>query len=118
MAEQLWQIIQITCTGIMTVGGAGTICVALYRWAKKPDTNRDEKLKGHDEKLDNDNRRIKALERRQEEEEEATTMLMRAILALMNHALDGNQTADLLQAEKDMQEFLIKKRRYNDDNTR
>jgi hypothetical protein len=74
MINQLWNFIQVASAGVITIGGAGTIFVALYRWAKKPDVNRDEKLKGHDEKLDNDNRRLNDLERKQAETEEAMQM--------------------------------------------
>lgn len=111
MIEQFWEVIQVACAGVMTIGGAGAIFVALYRWAKKPDINRDEKIKAHDEMLDRDNRRIKNLERRQEENEDATTELMRAIIAIMGHAIDGNNIDELKQAKKDLNEFLTGKRR-------
>lgn len=109
MIEQLWDIIQIGCAGVMTIGGAGAIFVALYRWAKKPDLNRDEKLKGHDEKLDNDNRRIIDIERRMAANEQANEVTMRSILALMNNAIDGDHVDDLKKARDDMNDFLFNK---------
>lgn len=83
--------------------------VALYRWSKKPDINRDEKLKGHDEMLDNDNKRINELEKKAEETEEALQILMKSMLALMSHSIDGNHTDDLKKARDDMQEYLIRR---------
>ena len=109
MINQLWNIIQVACAGVMTIGGAGAIFVALYRWAKKPDINRDEKLKGHDEKLDNDNRRLNDLERKQAETEEALQVLMKSMLALMNHSIDGNNTEELKNARDNMHEYLIRR---------
>lgn len=109
MISQLWDAIQVASAGIITLGGAGAIFVALYRWAKKPDINRDEKLKGHDEKLDNDNRRLNDLERKQAETEEALQVLMKSMLALMNHSIDGNNTEELKNARDNMHEYLIRR---------
>lgn len=75
MIEELWNIIQIACAGIITLGGAGAIIVGLYKWAKKPDDNRDDRLKKHDELLDSDNQRLKALEKEQAEIKDATTVI-------------------------------------------
>lgn len=108
--EQLWDFIQVASAGIITLGGAGAIFVGLYRWFKKPDINRDEKLKGHDEKLDNDNRRLNELEKKQVETEEALQILMKGMLALMTHSIDGNHTEELEKARDDMHEYLIKRR--------
>ena len=110
MINQLWDAIQVASAGIITLGGAGAIFVALYRWARKPDINRDEKLKGHDEKLDNDNRRLNDLEKKQAETEEALQILMQSMLALMTHSIDGNHTDELKKARDDMHEYLIKRR--------
>ena len=106
---QLWDFIDKVSSSILAVGGAGAMFVALYRWAKKPDINRDEKLKGHDEMLDNDNKRIKELEEKQVDTEEALQILMKSMLALMNHSIDGNHTDELKKARDDMQEYLIRR---------
>lgn len=110
MISQLWDFIQVASAGIITLGGAGAIFVGLYRWFKKPDINRDEKIKGHDEKLDNDNRRLNELEKKQVETEEALQILMKGMLALMTHSIDGNHTDELEKARDDMHEYLIKRR--------
>lgn len=110
MIEQLWNAIQVICAGIIVLGGAGGIIVGLYKWAKKPDLNRDEKLKGHDEMLDNDNKRLNKLESAQENTDEALQVLMKAMLAMMSHAIDGNHTEQLAEARDDLHEYLIKRR--------
>ena len=109
MLEQLWNVIQVFATGVIAIGGAGAIFVGLYRWAKKPDINRDEKLKGHDDMLDNDNKRINELEKKAQETEEALQIIMKSMLALMSHSIDGNHTDELKKARDDMQEYLIRR---------
>ena len=109
MAEELWNIIQIASAGIITLGGAGTIIVALIKWAHKPATDRDDRLKRHDEMLDNDNKRLNKMEERQAEMEEAQKMLMKSMLALMSHSIDGNHLEELKLARDDMQDYLIRR---------
>lgn len=108
--EEAWNFIQVLCAGVVALGGAGAVFVGLYRWFKKPDMNRDEKIKGHDEKLDNDNRRIKDLEKSQKDTEEAINILMQSMLALMSNSIDGNHVEELKIARDDLQKYLIKRR--------
>ena len=58
MITQAWNYIAFVCVAVTTLGGAGAIIIAVIKWWKKPDVNRDEKLKRHDEMLDNDNKRL------------------------------------------------------------
>ena len=107
--SELWNYISIACVIITTLGGAGAIVVSVIKWFRSPDRKRDEALKRHDELLDKDNKRLYQLEQRQSEMEEAQKVLMRSMLALMSHAIDGNHTEDLKLARDDLQEFLIRR---------
>ena len=109
MIEQLWNAIQVICAGIIVLGGAGGIMVGLYKWAKKPDQNRDEMLKGHEDKLEKDYKAIQELQKKQDETDEALQVLMRSMLALMSHAIDGNNTDGLRSAKAELQEYLIRR---------
>ena len=109
MINTLWTFTQLLCTAIITLGGAGAIIASIIRWMRKPDSDRDKKLKGHEEMLDNDNKRIKELEREQKEMKEAQQVLMKSMLALMSHAIDGNHTEDLRLARDDMQNYLLRR---------
>lgn len=102
MVDTVWKFVQLLCTGIITLGGAGAIVIGIIRWWKKPDTTRDEKLKKHDELLDNDNKRLKELE-------ESNKIMMQSMLALMSHELDGNHREELKQARDDLQSYLIRR---------
>ena len=99
---QLWQVFLAGCASLITIAGAGTVIYKIYKSAKKPDTERDDKLKKHDELLDNDNKRLKELE-------ESNKIIMQSLLALMSHELDGNHTEGLIKARNDLQEYLIRR---------
>ena len=105
----LWEILSTVCTIIITIGGAGAIVVAVYRWMHKPTDSRDETLKKHSELLNNDNKRLHVLEEWKSEQDESEKILMKSLLALMSHALDGNHTDDLKKAKEDLQEYLIRR---------
>ena len=107
--EKIWTIIQLIANSIIMLGGAGAIIASIIRWMRKPDTDRDDKLKRHDEMFDNDNKRLNELEKEQKEMKEAQQVLMKSMLALMSHAVDGNHTEDLQMARDDMQEYLLRR---------
>jgi hypothetical protein len=109
MAEELWNIIQIASAGIITLGGAGTIIVALVKWAHKPASDRDDRLKRHDEMLDNDNKRLKALEERQAEMEKSQRLLLKGMEALMRHAIDGNNKEQLQKESDNLHDYIFNK---------
>ena len=50
--------------------------------------------------FDNDNKRLKALE-------EGNRITQEALLALLGHAKDGNNTEQIIKAENDMKQYLI-----------
>lgn len=102
MIDTVWQFVQILCTGIITIGGAGAILASVYRWSKNPDKERDEKLKKHSEALDRDNKRLRELE-------ESNKIIMQSMLALMSHELDGNHHEELKQARDELQSYLIRR---------
>lgn len=109
MVEELWNIIQIASAGIITLGGAGAIIIGLIKWYHKPDAERDDKLKRHDELLDNDNKRLKALEQRQEEMEKSQRLLLKGMEALMRHAIDGNNKEQLIKESDNLHDYIFNK---------
>ena len=104
-----WETLSFICTIIMSVGGAGAIVVGLYRWAHKQTDKRDETLKTHSQQLDNDNKRLKELEEWKKESDEWQKVMMKSMLALLSHSIDGNNTDGLKQAKNELQEYLIRR---------
>lgn len=99
---QLFQIFLAICGSIITVGGAGAIIAKLITKYRKPDKDRDETMKKHQEMLDNDNKRLKELE-------EGNKVVMQSLLAIMSHLIDGNHTEELKKSKEMVQEYLIKR---------
>lgn len=45
MLNELWTVVQLACTFIIALGGAGAVVIGIIKWAHKPTDTRDEILK-------------------------------------------------------------------------
>lgn len=104
---QLVQLFLTACAALGTIAGAVAIIIKVVRYFKKPNDIRDEDLKRHQEMLENDNKRLKALEDGRKEQDETNKIIMKSLLAIMSHELDGNHTEQLRQAKGELEEYLI-----------
>ena len=114
--EQLWAVVMATCAGIAALAGAATIIAKIVDKFKKPNTDQNARLDEHevwlkkhdtafaryDEMFQNDKRRLDGID-------EGNHVTQKALLALLSHAIDGNNLDQLKEAKKDLQEYLIKR---------
>ena len=105
----MWELIETGCVVITMLGGAGAIIISIINWFRKPDLTRDEKLKRHDELLDNDNKRLRELEKKQAEFEQSQKLTMRGLYALMRHAIDGNNIDQLTKESELLSDYIFNK---------
>lgn len=113
---QLIALILAVCGAIVTISAAiGVITKALEK-ARAPEAKQNERLDAHEKRLnahdeiiekfkeyfDNDDRRFKAIEK-------SNKITQSALLALLKHSLNGNDTASLKEAERSLEEYLIEK---------
>lgn len=97
------------CTAITTISAAVTVITALISKMKAPNVRQNLRLDQIETRLDklsnyldNDNVRIKAIE-------EGNKVTQKAILALMSHAINGNDTDKLEEAKNSLEQYLINK---------
>lgn len=107
--SQLLQLFVTACAAFGTIAGAVVIVIKIVGYFKKPGKDRDEDIKRHSEMLDNDNKRLKELEESRKEQEETNKVIMKSLLAIMSHAIDGNHTEQLKKAKADLEEYLIRR---------
>ena len=107
--EELWQIVQLIAAGIVLLGSAGGVVVTLYRYARKPNDSQNARLDKHDQLLDNDNQRLKALEAWRAEKNDSERLIMKALYAMMQHSIDGNHTQKIKDSMDELEEYLFKK---------
>ena len=113
---QLIALILAVCGAIVTISAAiGVIAKALDK-AKAPELKQNERLDAHEKRLnaldeiivkfreyfDNDDRRFKEIEK-------SNKITQSALLALLKHSINGNDTESLKEARKNLEEYLIEK---------
>ena len=97
------------CTAVTTVSAAVSVILTWIAKAKEPNARQNirlDQLEAKIEKLsaylDSDNKRIKAIE-------EGNKVTQKALLALMSHAINGNDTDKLTEAKNSLEQYLINK---------
>lgn len=94
---------------LITISSAIAVVINLISKLREPDKLRDEKIK----LLEN---RISELEKADSDKddkfdgiEEGNKIIQTALLALLKHSLNGNDTDALKKAEEDLEKYLINK---------
>lgn len=101
---------------IITISGAISIIINLVGKLREPEKKQDERISAVEERLnkmdaiiekyqgyfDNDDKRLRAID-------EGNKIIQTSLLALLKHALNGNDTKALKDAEKSLEEYLINK---------
>lgn len=102
------QLVGLMAVALVLIGAYNTIMGAIkthreeQRRKDAPVTNLEEQVKGHEEKLKRDNDRLKELE-------DGNRIMMRAMMALLSHDINGNSSEKLKQSLEEIQQYLIDK---------
>ena len=95
------------CAAIVTISAAVTVVIKVVQKAKEPEKTQNEritaiehKVKRFEELFDKDNKRLIELE-------EGNRVIQRALLALLSHSINGNDTESITRARDDLQQYLI-----------
>lgn len=113
---ELVSMILGVCAAIVTISAAiGVIAKAIDK-AKQPEAQQNARLEAIEKRLDdidktltkhgefltNDDNRFKAIEK-------SNKITQASLLALLKHALNGNDISSLRDAEKNLEEYLLEK---------
>ena len=101
-----WQIVLAgflaICVGFSSICAAGAWVIKIIHGLKKPSEDVNTKL-------DNDNKRIKALEEQSAFILKAISLLLQDDLVILNHLRTTNNTGEMAKQETKVQEFLIQR---------
>lgn len=105
--ETIWAWLLAGASAIVLLSGAAEKLVKAYKTAKAPAAKQDERLdeleewkKTVDGKLHRDNERLESIE-------EGNRASQRALLALLDHGIDGNNIDQMQHAKEALQNHLI-----------
>lgn len=101
---------------IITISTAIGVIINLINKAREPERKQDEKIKACEDKLSKHDAMLEKFQgyfsnddRRFKEIEEGNKITQTALLALLKHSINGNETKALKDAEKSLEEYLINK---------
>ena len=105
----IWTAVLATASAVVLLSNAAEKIVKAWKAAKAPNVKQDERLsaleawkKTVDEKLNRDNDRL-------EEIKEGLEISQQALLALLDHSLDGNNTKQMQDAKGALYRHLTHK---------
>lgn len=99
----LW-ITAVTVFGLIGVSVLIFDFVLKFRELRKPKMSQDMTIM---EKLENDNRRLKALETNDKRREGEFRLLLKAQMAMMQHLLDDNDKEKLKEVRDQINDYLV-----------
>lgn len=76
--------------------------VKIVKELKKPGDDLKATVESHEEKLNNDNERLKTVE-------DSNKMILQCLLIIINHDITGNGIDKMKEVRDELQEFLINK---------
>lgn len=100
------QIILLVAVVLVLIGAYNTVMTAVknHREEKKrrnaPVSTLETTVREHDERLDRDHHRLNDLE-------ESNRIIMRALMAMLSHEINGNSDEKLRASYDEIQQFLI-----------
>ncbi len=105
--SEMWTVVLGVASAVALLGNAAATVAKAVRAAKAPNVRQDERLaaleewkKSVDGKLRRDNERLEGIE-------EGNRATQRALLALLDHGIDGNNIKQMQDAKEGLQNHLI-----------
>lgn len=103
----VWTTILAVASAVVLLSNAAEKVVKAYKAAKAPNTQQDERLDALeawrvevDRKLTADNNRLRDID-------DGNRVTQRALLALLDHGIDGNNVKQMQHAKEELQNHLI-----------
>jgi len=97
------------CAAIVTISAAVTVIIKVIQKAKQPNQSQNDRLDALEKRVKEFENYFNKDNRRLEELEEGNRVTQQAILALLSHSINGNDTDKLTKARDDLQNYLISK---------
>lgn len=114
-AAEFWAVLLAVASAFVLLSNAAEKLAKAWRTAKAPNVKQDERIaalegwrkgeleewrKGVDRKLDSDKKHLNTID-------EGNRATQRALLALLDHGIDGNNIEQMQHAKEELQDHLI-----------
>lgn len=103
----IWAVILAAASAFVLIANAVEKIVKAYKAAKAPNVHQDERLDALEEWRKEVDRKLIADNNRLRDKEEGDRVTQRALLALLDHGIDGNNIKQMQSAKEELQNHLI-----------
>lgn len=97
------------CAAIVTVSGAIGVIVKFIMLLRKPEVRQNEEISKLSSRVDVVDEKLSTDKQRLDDLETGLKYTLESLLALLSHALDGNDIDGLKKAKKHLNEYLLGK---------
>lgn len=105
--QGLWALLLAGASALVLLSSAAEKIAKAIRIAKAPNIKQDERLDKVEKHLEEVDQYLAADKRRLDSLDEGNRATQRALLALLDHGIDGNNIEQMKQAKTDLQNHLI-----------
>ena len=105
--ETIWTILLSGASAIVLISNAVEKIVKAYKTAKTPNARQDERIAYLEKWRDSVERRLSTDNDRLKDIEKGDRATQRALLALLDHGIDGNNIKQMQDAKEELQNHLI-----------
>ena len=112
MDPHILDAIEVTikiCTAITLITSIANIIATLVSRAKAPEIRQNERIAELEARITKMEERTAEIEDRSDQHDGANKIVLQSLLALMRHAIDGNNIETLKKAEHDLDNYLVQK---------
>ena len=113
----------VFCAAIATVAGAVAALVKLYNFIRKPEKKQNDRLDNIENELKTINKRLEDGNKRFQSDkeqvddletrmDETNLIIIKTLQALTSHAIDGNNTDKLVEANRELNNYLLGQLRH------
>lgn len=106
-SEVIWSSVLAAASAFVLLSNAVEKVVKAYKTAKAPNVKQDERLADLEKWKENVERRLSNDNDRLREIEKGDRATQRALLALLDHGIDGNNIKQMQDAKEELQNHLI-----------
>ena len=106
-AETIWTVLLSVASAVVLLSNAIEKIVKAYKTAKAPNVKQDERISELEKWRENVERRVSADNERLRDIEKGDRATQRALLALLDHGIDGNNIKQMQDAKEILQNHLI-----------
>ena len=103
------QIFLAFCAGVSCLGAAAAYVAKAVGWLRKPEQNQNKKLEDHEERIVSLEKKVNGDYSEIQKLQKEMKLVLRGVVAIMKHDIDGNNTAEIIKIQGDIDDYLLEK---------